>query len=192
VVVFDSTGRDCVPPAQEAMTVTIGDITFDRVHYDAEGDVLYQHVGDPSAAVDFDETPEGHAVRFDSNGNVVGLTLVRPKWVLVGDEVFGGRPKADEELEQLEPLLRVRPARVIEPELLELGGRHAASRSVRIMRVPRRGASTIARRVADSARPDAGRSRARLRIVFSTTFISNVAKLAPTQRRTPPPKGSQP
>jgi uncharacterized protein YuzE len=64
------------------MSVTIGDITFDRVEYDADGDVLYLHVGDPSAAVDFDETPEGHGVRFDRDGNVVGLTLVRPKRVL--------------------------------------------------------------------------------------------------------------
>jgi uncharacterized protein YuzE len=61
------------------MTVTIGDITFDGVEYDADGDVLYLHVGDPSAAVDFDETPEGHGVRLDRDGNVVGLTLVRPK-----------------------------------------------------------------------------------------------------------------
>ena len=61
------------------MSVTIGDITFDRVEYDVEADVLYLHVGDSSRAVDFDETPEGHAVRFDYEGNVVGLTLVRPK-----------------------------------------------------------------------------------------------------------------
>jgi uncharacterized protein YuzE len=67
------------------MTVTIGGITFDRVEYDAEGDVLYLHVGDPSDAVEFDETPEGHAVRFDRNGNVVGLTLVRPKRLLQRD-----------------------------------------------------------------------------------------------------------
>lgn len=61
------------------MSVTIGDITFDRVGYDAEADVLYLHVGDPSAAVDFDEIPEGHALRFDGDGdgNVVGITLVR-------------------------------------------------------------------------------------------------------------------
>lgn len=64
------------------MSVTIGDIIFDRVEYDADGDVLYLHVGDPSRAVDFDETPEGHAVRFDREGNVVGLTLVRPKRLL--------------------------------------------------------------------------------------------------------------
>jgi uncharacterized protein YuzE len=64
------------------MTVTIADITFDRVEYDAEADVLYLHVGDPSRAVNFDETPEGHAVRLDGEGNVVGLTLVRPKRLL--------------------------------------------------------------------------------------------------------------
>lgn len=64
------------------MSVTIGDISFDRVEYDTDADVLYLHVGDPSRAVDFDETPEGHAVRFDRAGNVVGLTLVRPKRLL--------------------------------------------------------------------------------------------------------------
>lgn len=64
------------------MSMTIGDITFDRVVYDEGGDVLYLHVGDPSSAVDFDETPEGHALRFDSEGRIVGLTLVRPKHLL--------------------------------------------------------------------------------------------------------------
>ena len=58
------------------MSVTIGPITFDRVQYDADADVLYLHVGDPSSAVDFDETPEGHAVRLDAQGHVVGVTLV--------------------------------------------------------------------------------------------------------------------
>jgi uncharacterized protein YuzE len=64
------------------MSVTIADITFDRVEYDADADVLYLHVGDPSTAVDFDETPEGHALRFDAAGNLVGITLVRPKHLL--------------------------------------------------------------------------------------------------------------
>ncbi len=64
------------------MSVTIGGITFDRVEYDADGDVLYLHVGDPSRAVDFDETAEGHGVRLDREGNVVGLALVRPKRLL--------------------------------------------------------------------------------------------------------------
>lgn len=64
------------------MTVTIGNITFDSVHYDAGGDVLYLHVGDPTQAVDFDASPEGHALRFDANGDLVGVTIVRPKWLI--------------------------------------------------------------------------------------------------------------
>lgn len=64
------------------MSVTIADMTFDRVEYDADADVLYLHVGDPSGAVDFDETPEGHAVRLDRDGNIIGLTLVGPKRLL--------------------------------------------------------------------------------------------------------------
>jgi uncharacterized protein YuzE len=64
------------------MSVTIADITFDRVEYDSDADVLYLHVGDPSTAVDFDETPEGHALRLDAEGNLVGITLVRPKHLL--------------------------------------------------------------------------------------------------------------
>lgn len=67
------------------MTITIGDTTFDRVEYDARGDVLYLHVGDPDRAVAFDETPEGHALRFDRDGTLVGLTLVRPKRLLERD-----------------------------------------------------------------------------------------------------------
>lgn len=62
--------------------MTIANIKFDRVDYDADADVLYLHVGDPSCAVDYDETPEGHAVRFDHEGKLVGLTLVRPKRLL--------------------------------------------------------------------------------------------------------------
>ncbi|MDQ3608203.1 MAG: hypothetical protein M3459_04780 [Actinomycetota bacterium] len=61
------------------MSVTIADITFDRISYDASGDVLYLHVGDPSRALVFDETPKGHGVRLDPEGHVVGLTLIRPK-----------------------------------------------------------------------------------------------------------------
>lgn len=60
----------------------VGAIEFDTVEYDRGGDVLYLHVGDPSSAVKFDETPEGHHVRFDASGQVVGLTVVRPKHLL--------------------------------------------------------------------------------------------------------------
>ena len=67
------------------MTITIGSTTFDNVFYDAEVDVLYLHKGDPSGASDFDESPEGHALRFDSDGHLVGVTIVGAKALLERD-----------------------------------------------------------------------------------------------------------
>jgi uncharacterized protein YuzE len=66
------------------MTITIGSFTFDNVFYDAEVDVLYLHKGDPSTAVTFDESPEGHALRFNAAGNLVGVTIVGAKSLLDG------------------------------------------------------------------------------------------------------------
>jgi uncharacterized protein YuzE len=62
--------------------ITIGGVTFDRVVYDREGDVLYLHVGDPTTAVDFAESPEGHALRYDAAGRLVGLTIVHARQLL--------------------------------------------------------------------------------------------------------------
>ncbi len=56
--------------------ITIAGITFDRVRYDREADVLYLHVSDPSGAVDYDESPEGHHLRFGPQGRLVGITMV--------------------------------------------------------------------------------------------------------------------
>lgn len=56
--------------------MTIGETVFDHVHYDAGADVLYLHVGDPTTAVEFGESPEGHALRFHRNGQLVGVTIV--------------------------------------------------------------------------------------------------------------------
>ena len=67
------------------MNVTIGHTTFDRVSYDREGDVLYLHVGDPATAVDFDASPEGHHLRFDAAGRLVGVTIVNARWLLDHD-----------------------------------------------------------------------------------------------------------
>jgi uncharacterized protein YuzE len=61
------------------MTIQIGSAIFDNVYYDAEVDVLYLHTGEPSTAVDFDESPEGHALRFDADGKLVGVTIVGAK-----------------------------------------------------------------------------------------------------------------
>ena len=36
----------------------------------------------PQNAVEFDASPEGHALRFDRNGQLIGVTIVRPRWLL--------------------------------------------------------------------------------------------------------------
>jgi uncharacterized protein YuzE len=67
------------------MSVTVADVEFDRVTYDEDADVLYLHIGDPNDAVEFDESPEGHHLRFDAAGHLVGITIVRPRWLLEND-----------------------------------------------------------------------------------------------------------
>ena len=66
----------------------IAGIEFDRVVYDREADVLYLHVGDPSTAVDFDGTAEGHATRYGADGALIGLTIVNARRLLDEDGVI--------------------------------------------------------------------------------------------------------
>jgi uncharacterized protein YuzE len=66
-------------PSEGPVSVKIGSLTFDRVHYDAGGDVLYLQRADPSDAVEFDASPEGHALRFNAGGELIGVTIVRPR-----------------------------------------------------------------------------------------------------------------
>jgi uncharacterized protein YuzE len=70
------------------MTVTIGSLTFDHASYDARGDVLYLHLGDPQEAAGSEETPEGHVLRFDADGKVIGLTIINAKWLLERDHAI--------------------------------------------------------------------------------------------------------
>jgi len=59
------------------MTVQIAGIEFDHVLYDRDADVLYLQVGPPPrAAADFDESPEGHYLRYADNGALMGITIV--------------------------------------------------------------------------------------------------------------------
>lgn len=67
------------------MTVTIGHLTFDNATYDERGDILYLHVGERQAAADSEETPEGHVLRFDATGKIIGLTIINAKWLLAPD-----------------------------------------------------------------------------------------------------------
>jgi uncharacterized protein YuzE len=69
----------------ERLNITIGPLTFDRVDYDAENDVLYLHSGDPQAG-EGEETPEGHVLRYaPGKGEVIGLTVVGARQTLERD-----------------------------------------------------------------------------------------------------------
>lgn len=67
------------------MTLKIGNITFDRLTYDDHGDVLYLHVGPRRPAADGEETPEGHVLRFDADGKLIGLTIISARALLDRD-----------------------------------------------------------------------------------------------------------
>jgi uncharacterized protein YuzE len=69
----------------DAMTVQIGPLTFDHATYDEQGDVLYLHMGQRDAAAESEQTPEGHVLRFDTDGKIIGLTIINAKWLLERD-----------------------------------------------------------------------------------------------------------
>jgi uncharacterized protein YuzE len=70
------------------MTVTIGSLTFDHATYDEHGDVLYLHIGEHQAAADSEATPEGHVLRFNDRGEVIGVTIINAKWLLERDHAI--------------------------------------------------------------------------------------------------------
>lgn len=67
------------------MTVHVGPYEFDHVSYDNNGDVLYLRRGEQQTAAETFGTPEGHAVRLDQEGEVIGITIVNAKWLLERD-----------------------------------------------------------------------------------------------------------
>jgi uncharacterized protein YuzE len=67
------------------MKITVAGIRFDHHHYDPRGDVLYLNVGEPQTAAHGIETPEGHAVHYDENWVVTGVTLLNVRWSLARD-----------------------------------------------------------------------------------------------------------
>ncbi len=67
------------------MTVHIGPYEFDQVSYDSDGDVLYLRRGERQEAAETFSTPEGHAVRMDDGGQIIGITIVNAKWLVERD-----------------------------------------------------------------------------------------------------------
>ena len=64
------------------MTVTIANRDFDHWTYDAGGDVLYLSVGKPRATTNLHASPEGHALRYDEQGELIGVTIVAAKEIV--------------------------------------------------------------------------------------------------------------
>jgi uncharacterized protein YuzE len=57
-------------------------VEFDHVSYDSDGDVHHLRRGEPQAAADTLGSPEGHAVRLDDDGDIIGITIVNAKWLV--------------------------------------------------------------------------------------------------------------
>jgi YD repeat-containing protein len=87
------------------LTVTIGGIEFDNVLYDAAGDVLYLHVGEPRTSVEFDASPEGHHLRWDAHGQLVGITILNARLLLEQDGKIVTLPQMQVEASDLEGIL---------------------------------------------------------------------------------------
>lgn len=67
------------------MNVKIDDLIFDRGNYDAEGDVLYLARGAENHASNAALTREGHGVRYDESGDVIGVTIINARRILESD-----------------------------------------------------------------------------------------------------------
>ena len=67
------------------MSVRIGNREFEKVSYDDVVDVLYLRNEHDEKGVTTYGTSEGHAVRLDAGGNVVGMTIVNARWLIERD-----------------------------------------------------------------------------------------------------------
>jgi len=67
------------------LDIHIGPLVFEHADYDAEGDILYLHVGEPVEA-EGEETSEGHVLRFErGRQRVVGLTVINARSLIDRD-----------------------------------------------------------------------------------------------------------
>jgi uncharacterized protein YuzE len=86
--------------------LTISGINFDHHVYDERADVLYLSIGDPQVPEETVPTPEGHAVDFDADGNVIGMVLVSVRLLLDRDgQLTITWPEGHLAREQLAPVL---------------------------------------------------------------------------------------
>ena len=64
------------------MNITLANQTFDHASYDAERDVLYLRATRGGSTARTDASPEDHALRYEAESNLVGLTIVNARGLL--------------------------------------------------------------------------------------------------------------
>jgi len=64
-----------------ANSIRLGPLEFDHVVYDERADVLYLSIESPRTTAESVSTPDGHAIRYDEAGEIVGVTIVNAKWL---------------------------------------------------------------------------------------------------------------
>jgi uncharacterized protein YuzE len=85
------------------MIVRLGDQEFDNVVYDADGDVLYLSRGKPVPAAETLPSSEGHAIRLNEAGEIIGITVIGAKWWAERDgRIVVSIPESHPALERLE------------------------------------------------------------------------------------------
>jgi uncharacterized protein YuzE len=85
------------------MIIRMGSHTFDSVVYDAERDVLYLRQGAPRPAGETLASPEGHAIRLNESGEIIGITVVNAKWLADRDgQITVSIPESSRAQERLE------------------------------------------------------------------------------------------
>jgi uncharacterized protein YuzE len=70
------------------VTIQVGGYDFEQVTYDEIGDVLYLRNLSPGGEVSTHGTTEGHAVRLDAEGRVIGMTIVNARWLIERDKTI--------------------------------------------------------------------------------------------------------
>lgn len=85
------------------MIVRLGDLEFDHVVYDADRDVLYLSRGKPVSAAETLPSSEGHAIRLNDAGEIIGITVISAKWWAERDgRIVVSIPESHPALESLE------------------------------------------------------------------------------------------
>ncbi|HEX6689175.1 MAG TPA: DUF2283 domain-containing protein [Solirubrobacterales bacterium] len=85
------------------MIIHLGDQVFDDVFYDVDVDVLYLSRGKPVAAKETLASSEGHAIRLNDSGEIIGITVVNAKWLAERDgRITVSIPESHAGLESLE------------------------------------------------------------------------------------------